>query len=329
MSESRKKLLSSMTPSNPSKLIALVSFVALAMVGCATAQSQQAEKSDGASRDGAEQSQPTKPDSTAQTGRPTIQISLSALKYRGETIRQLDGGRLDGDTWVIDELRQKLVPLTERQGALDILAKEDWPLIETNDWVPYRTLLAVIVTASRTGRARVSLSIDESEPIPVVAPAYGATLPEGAFGTREGKLDLVVSMLEGGFQMFAAGAALPPVDGCPENGPTICNAHPREPGILIDNGRGSLIEGEPTVAADAMSRLRQGYNWSRLSEKLKSLNQSANANDMWRDDIVTVSLAEEMPVALLSNFYDANCDRPDGRCYFNRIVLGPATDNME
>ncbi|MGM0559399.1 MAG: hypothetical protein ACQEVA_23650 [Myxococcota bacterium] len=87
-------------------------------------------------------------------------------------------------------------------------------------------------------------------------------------------LDLTVSIQSDGFAIDAAGEELPPLDGCPDDGPTICRRDTTlDADELVAEARRLQKAGELGASQQRVETILATYDWPRLYDTLTTLKE--------------------------------------------------------
>lgn len=113
-------------------------------------------------------------------------------------------------------------------------------------------------------------------------------------------LNLSIRATFDGFQIETAGSTLPPVDGCPNPGPTICLVEvDRDLQALLDRAQREQKNGAVESAASALSELLWSYDWAGLHRNIRDIrNRVGEANNVY------LSADPGLPVAILVQAFD-------------------------
>ena len=114
-----------------------------------------------------------------------------------------------------------------------------------------------------------------------------------------GDLKLTVTVEKDGFRVEATGAMLPPIDGCPKQGPTICLKEEAD----VEEMAGEALElrrgGDYEAGLGKMDEVLAAYDWAALYEKL------AKIAEQYPDERrIVVRTEPEIPFAVTARTVD-------------------------
>lgn len=132
------------------------------------------------------------------------------------------------------------------------------------------------------------------------------TMPLGGSSTpsedAEEKLDLAIAMSPSGFYVTGSGAQLPPIPGCPAQGPTICL---KDESVDVQNrfeeARRLMASGEEVQGEAVLEEGLQAYNYRELYNLLASLK-----NRFPDESTVRIAGDRDTPFALTVRVMDVS-----------------------
>lgn len=129
--------------------------------------------------------------------------------------------------------------------------------------------------------------------------ALGA-LEETNSRTGRDFLNLSIHATFEGFRLETAGTTLPPIDGCPHPGPTICLVETdRDLQALLERAQREQKNGALESAASALSELLWSYDWAALHRNVRDIrNRVGEANNVY------LSADPGLPVTILVQAFD-------------------------
>jgi hypothetical protein len=251
-----------------------------------------------------------------------------AVRFDPETGRFADADRKGGPSSLyIIALKAPFEAASEAR-PLSAEKRDLQPFLDANvyveAWVPYQTFVELLYTAGQTlgstgpegeGDRMVSVSLGGYGPrLKIVSRdagawrGYNASLPALAVGPpddeplEEEPLELTIAIGAEGFRVMAAAALVPPIAGCPADGPTVCNEGGADASELI--ARVASTKGAERDAA--LAELVAVYDMHSL------YNTALRIKGRYPDDtVVTVVADGDVPFALVSAVVDAVRDRRD------------------
>ncbi len=119
------------------------------------------------------------------------------------------------------------------------------------------------------------------------------------------KLDLTVTVGENGFYVAARDAREPPIDGCPDGGPTICLQEDKNVGDLIDGARSDFQNGNEDAGQQKIRDVENAYNWRGLYNKLMEIKGMIEQNqDIKNTNVINITADPGIPYDLLIRTMD-------------------------
>ena len=122
---------------------------------------------------------------------------------------------------------------------------------------------------------------------------------------KKEKLDLTVTVGENGFYIAARNAKEPPIQGCPDNGPTICLQNDKNVGDLADQARRQFGNGNEDAGQKTLRELEDAYNWMGLYNKLMEIKQMIEKSQDIKDtNVINITADPGIPYDLLIRTMD-------------------------
>ncbi len=113
-------------------------------------------------------------------------------------------------------------------------------------------------------------------------------------------LNLTVAIGHKGFELAARAAPLPPIEGCPSDGPTICLRDTQaDTADLFGQARRAIDSGDRAQGQAILDRALEQYDWRRLYNTLHQLKV-----DNPDESIVSVSASSDVPFAAVVRLFD-------------------------
>lgn len=138
--------------------------------------------------------------------------------------------------------------------------------------------------------------------INVTMPLGGATTSEETEEDKEEPLNLAIAMSPNGFYVTALGAVVPPIDGCPTQGPTICLEDDSvDVQAQFESAREQMMGGNPKGGEETLEVALQAYNYREL------YNLLARFKEQYPDETtVRLTADADIPFALTVRVMDVS-----------------------
>ncbi len=116
----------------------------------------------------------------------------------------------------------------------------------------------------------------------------------------EVKLNLTVAVNAAGFTIGAQNAILPPENGCPTPGPTIClSAQDKDVNAMLEGARAKLTSGDAQGGEAELREAMKAYDWIALYNKLTDIKGRFK-----EETIINISADPNIPYALIIRMMD-------------------------
>ncbi|MFW5966374.1 MAG: ExbD/TolR family protein [Persicimonas sp.] len=127
----------------------------------------------------------------------------------------------------------------------------------------------------------------------------------------EEPLNLTVAVSDEGFEIAAKSATMSPLDGCPEQGPTICLEDENvDIGAKFEESREAYDQGNPEAGQKALSEAIEAYDYRRLYNELVEIKE-----EYPDETVVNLSANSDDPYAVLVKVMDTARYRLDEDSY--------------
>lgn len=103
-------------------------------------------------------------------------------------------------------------------------------------------------------------------------------------------LELYIHITPEGFRVSGLGSMIDPVEGCPDDGPTICLANDVDVENLSQKARSAGLENNPESADAKLGALMEAYDWAELYDLVTLFKQ-----DFPAEDYVAIAGDPELP----------------------------------
>lgn len=115
------------------------------------------------------------------------------------------------------------------------------------------------------------------------------------------QIDLMIEIRPTGFAVEAEGALLPPQDGCPWNGPTVClSKRNSKPSVLFARARSAALDGRPSRSEALLEKGIRSYDFAGLYRQIS--NATSDTLDISR---YRITGSPDTPFELVLRVLDA------------------------
>ena len=160
---------------------------------------------------------------------------------------------------------------------------------EEPDLAPFMNLVIILIPM-----LLLSVVFLEVAVINVTMPLGGSSTTDDAEDDDDEPLDLSITISSSGFYISAVGAQVPPIDGCPTQGPTICLADESvDVDAAFDDARQIIYAGDETAGEDRLEEGLRAYNWRALYNTLTTFK-----NEYPDETTVRLAADSDIPFAL-------------------------------
>jgi biopolymer transport protein ExbD len=144
---------------------------------------------------------------------------------------------------------------------------------------------------------------------------------------KKKKLDLTVTVGESGFYVAARDAREPPVEGCPDSGPTVClNDDTVNIGDLTKQARSDFASGNSDAGQKKLRQIEDAYNWMALYNKLMEIKKMIEQNQDIKDtNVINITADPGIPYDLLIRTMDIARYKLAEDSYSNRDTFWKAS----
>jgi biopolymer transport protein ExbD len=164
------------------------------------------------------------------------------------------------------------------------------------DLAPFMNLVIILIPL-----LLLSIVFMEVAIIQVQMPLGGSATTDSEEEEEE-SLDLSITMSNSGFYVSAGGSILPPIEGCPTEGPTICvQDQSLDMETLLDEARQRMMAGNVEAGEDRMEQALRNYNFRELYNMLTGFKA-----DFPDEEAVRLSADSDIPFALTVRVMDVS-----------------------
>jgi biopolymer transport protein ExbD len=166
---------------------------------------------------------------------------------------------------------------------------------EGPDLVPFMNVVVILIPMLLLSVVFLKVGVINVSS-PRMAPTNTGTLPE-----ETEQLELTVATSLSGFDISTGSATLAPVEGCPNEGPTVCLVEPgSDVGNQIERVERALERGDMEEVEKRLDELVAAYDFAGLYSELRRLK-----DDNPDETTVRLTASPEIPYELLIRVMDA------------------------
>lgn len=193
-------------------------------------------------------------------------------------------------------------------------------LPEEPDLAPFMNLVIILIPM-----LLLSVVFLEVAVINVTMPLGGSATTDEEDEDEDEPLDLSITISSSGFYISAVGRQVPPVDGCPTQGPTICLADDSvDVDAAFEDARQIIGAGDETAGEDRLEEGLRAYDWRALYNELASWK-----NEYPDESTVRLSADADIPFALTVRTMDVARYRLEEDTYDDDTEFWQATYRTE
>jgi hypothetical protein len=261
---------------------------------------------------------------------PTLRVTVTskAILVDGEQLvpvseGEVDAGFMQGGFLIrplLDALQDKVQAAEAMAMKSSDAGFEPTSVVLADQATPYRLVTLVLYALGQAEVSRNSIAVRGRDGSLAVIPIYLPRLED----VDDDALALTVAPDHDGVRLAARGRVLVAVDGCPEQGPTVCNIAGADARSALDRARQLSAEGDFDGAERELERGARAYRWHAVHDQVMAI-----ADKHPDESMVTFSAVPDLPWAVVVRAISAVTHRREAPPYDSNEELWNAEPTNE